>query len=312
MRIVFMGTPEFSVPTLEQLCESPHDIVGVITRPDQPRGRGRRMEPPAVKVAANSLQLPVWQTDDLKATSTREHIASLHPDLIVVVAFRILPPEILDIPRFGSINLHASLLPKYRGAAPINWALINGENETGVSVFFLEPRVDTGKIIRQKTVSIGHDETYGELYDRLKLIGVDEVVRAVDDIAEGRAAGTPQDERLASAARRLTRDDARIGWSQPSERIRNLVRGTTPTPGAWTTLGDSRFGICRIDIADDDDWDTDVEPGTVVFADPKRGIVVRTGDGVVWLSVVHPSGKKPMSGDAWLRGARIAAGTRFV
>ncbi len=312
MRIVFMGTPEFSVPTLERLHATPHEITEVITRPDQPRGRGRHMEPPAVKVAAESLGLRVWQTDDLRSASTHEHIAELCPDLMVVVAFRILPPDILDIPRLGSINLHASLLPKYRGAAPINWALINGEKETGVSVFYLEPRVDTGRIIRQKAVSIRDDETYGELYDRLKHIGAEEVVRAVDDIAKGRAVGVPQDEDNASSARKLTRDDARIDWSQSSERIRNLVRGTTPAPGAWTTLDGVRFGINRVDIADADERNAAVEPGTIVFADSKRGIAVRTGDGAVWLTIVHPPGKKPMLGDAWLRGARVEIGTRFV
>jgi len=303
-----MGTPDFSVPSLERLAASGHTLAGVITKPDAPRGRGRRLESSPVKLAAERLRIPCWQPESLRDEATRALFASLEPDLIVVVAFRILPPEVLAIPRLGAVNLHASLLPKYRGAAPVQWALINGETRTGVTVFQLEPTVDTGRIIRQREVEIGPDETYGELSTRLSTIGAEELAAAVEDLAEGRAHPLPQDETEATHAPKLVREDGKVHWTHSSRQIRNRVRGTTPAPGAYALLKGEPFGIRRADFADDVRRG---KPGEIVVADPKRGVAVATGDGALWLTVVQPPGKRPMEGAAWVRGARPQVGQTF-
>jgi methionyl-tRNA formyltransferase len=317
MRLIFMGTPDFGVPTLQTIARTSrdslsNDLVEVITLPDRRKGRGRHAVPPPVKIAAEQLGIPVWQTDDLSSTETVDHIAALCPDIIIVVAFRILPTEILQIPTIGCINLHASLLPKYRGAAPINWAIINGERETGVSVFFLETRVDTGRIIRQARVSIGNDETYGDVYDRLSDVGSQEVVTALDMIADGQMDGMRQDDRLATRAPKLVKEDARIDWSKDAELTRNLVRGTTPTPGAWTTFRDTRVGILSMRVAPFDEIGVaPAVPGVVVSSDPRNGVAVATGESALWLTTVQPAGKRAMAGEEWVRGNSVVAGDRF-
>ena len=308
LRILFLGTPEFGVPTLERLAASRHTLCGVISGPDAPKGRGRTLQPPAIKVAAERLDLPVWQPASLERETTKRLVWSLEPDLVVVVAFRILPPELLALPQIGSINLHASLLPKYRGPAPIQWALINGETTTGLTVFLLEPTVDTGRIIRQRPVPIGPDETYGELSERLSVLGADEVAAAVEDLAAGRASCIPQDESQATRAPKLTRADGKIDWARPAAAIRNRVRGVTPSPGAHTTWRGEPFGVLRVDGAQ---APREGAPGQIVALDPKRGVAVRTGDGAVWLTAVQPPGGRAMDGAAWARGARPKLGERF-
>lgn len=313
MRLVFMGTPEFALPSLKKLHDGPHDIVEVVTQPDRPRGRGRKLLPSEVKIAAQELGIPVWQPESLRETSAHDHIRALQPDLIVVVAFTILPPEILAVPASGCINLHASLLPKYRGAAPIQWAIINGETVTGVSVFFLEAAVDTGCIIRQASTRIGPDETYGDLYDRLKIFGAKELSLAVGDIAAGCVHTVPQDNTFSSRAPKLTRDDARIDWSASAEAIRNRVRGTNPAPGAWTMYAGESYCIFQIDPVHESERTRlpEAEPGQVVIAEPRRGLAVATGDVPVWISSLHPPGKREMTGRAWLNGADIHVGDTF-
>jgi len=308
MQLLFMGTPEFSVPTLDRLARGPHTIVEVITRPDAPQGRGRALQPPAVKLAAERLGLPVRQVESLRDETTISHVTSLAPDLIVVVAFRILPAEMLRIPHLGAINLHAALLPKYRGPAPIQRAIMDGEDTTGVTVFFLEPTVDTGGILRQRAVAIGRDETYGELSARLSEIGAEEIAAAVDDIAAGRARPVRQNEAHATSAPKLRKEDARIDWRLPAGRIRDLMRGTTPEPGAHAFWQGAPFPILRVDPASDAPAGA---PGTIVIADPKRGVAVATGDGALWLTTVQPPGRRPMEGAAWARGARPQPGDRF-
>ncbi len=311
MRLVFMGTPDFSVPALRGLAASRHEIVEVVTRPDVRTGRGRKLAPPPVKSVADELGIPATQIDDLRSDSLIAHLEALRPDVIVVVAFRILPERILAVPRFGAINLHASLLPKYRGAAPINWAIIRGEDRTGVTVFRLLPTVDTGDVIRQRETAIGSDETFGELYERLSVIGAEEVAEALDEIAAGTARPRSQGDSLATSAPKLVKTDARIDWSSPSESIRNLVRGTTPSPGAHTTWDGSAFGVLRVDHAEEHIRAPDSVPGAIVATDPTRGPAVMTGDGAVWLTAVKPPGKRPMDGASWQRGARPSVGSRF-
>ena len=303
-----MGTPEFGVPTLERLVASEHRVVGVVTRPDTPKGRGRRLEPPAVKLAAERLNLPRWQPGSLRDEETIDLLASLEPDLIVVVAFRIIPPEVLAVPTIGSVNLHASLLPKYRGPAPIQWALLNGDRTTGVTVFLLDPTVDTGKVIRQREVAIDSDETYGELAARLATLGATEMLRAVEDLAEGTAHPMPQDDSKATSAPKLTRQDGLIDWSLPGAAIRNRVRGVTPSPGAHTFWQSEPFGVHRVDFVE---HPCAGEPGEIVICDHRRGVAVKTGDGALWLTTVQPAGKRPMDGAAWGRGARALVGQKF-
>jgi methionyl-tRNA formyltransferase len=308
MRLVFMGTPEFSVPSLERLASTPHEIAAIVTRPDVPKGRGRSIQPPPAKVAAERLGLPVHQVETLRDEASLDLVRSFAPDLIVVVAFRIVPPEMLAIPRFGAVNVHASLLPKYRGAAPIQRAIIEGEERTGVTVFLLEPTVDTGGILRQRAVDIGPDETFGELYSRLSQIGAEEIIGAVNDIAAGTAHPLRQDDTEATPAPKLRREDGRIDWTLPTERIRNLVRGTNPEPGAYAYRMGEPFGVLRVDRAEDAPAGA---PGEAVMVDPRRGIAVAAADGAVWLTTVKPAGKKPMDGAAWVRGARPERGELF-
>jgi methionyl-tRNA formyltransferase len=309
LRIVFMGTPDFAVSSLEVLAGGQHEVVAVVTRPDAPRGRGRKLTAPPVKAAALNLGLPVIQPESLREPAFLDELRVFAPDIIVVVAFRLLPPELLAIPRIGCINLHGSLLPRYRGAAPIQWAVINGDTVTGVTVFLLDPTVDTGRILRQKSVDIGENETAGELFDRLCPIGATEVALAVDGLARGAITPISQDDSLATSARKLTKDDGRIDWSQTSTDIRNLVRGTNPAPGAHTFLDGQPFGIGRVDIAVDIPGGS---PGELVLIDQKRGVAVATGDGALWLTEVKPPGKRAMPGADWVRGARPEVGLQFT
>jgi methionyl-tRNA formyltransferase len=304
-----MGTPEFSVPCLQRIAAGRHTIAAVVTKPDTPAGRGRILTAPPIKEAASHLGIPVLQPVSLRDDAAIAQIRALNPDIVVVVAFRILPPEILAIPRLGSANLHGSLLPKYRGAAPIQRALINGERESGVTVFLLEPTIDTGMILRRHAVEIGENETYGDLATRLAAIGAEELAAAIDEIAAGTARAIRQDDAEATLAPKLTKEDGRIDWNAASVAIRNRVRGVTPSPGAFTLWRGHQLGVHRVSSELDSVWRG--TPGTLLAADPKRGALVATGDGAVWLETVQPPGKRPMEGAVWVRGARLELAEQF-
>ena len=306
MRIVFMGTPDFAVPTLERLAATEHEIVSVVTREDAQRGRGRKVFPPEVKVAADGLGLPVLQPGSLREKAFQSTLADLKPDLFVVVAFLILPRSLLKIPRYGSINLHPSLLPKYRGAAPIQWAVINGETETGLTTFRLKPKVDAGDILLQRRVEIGPEETAGELYERLKADGADIVCDTVDGFAADTLTPRPQDDSGATPAPKLTKETGRIDWSQNAESIRNLIRGTHPFPGAYTYWKNDVLKVHRASLVDGSG-----SPGHVLGAD-KDGLLVATGSGALRLNTIQPQGKKAMDDGAFLRGNDVAVGDIFV
>jgi methionyl-tRNA formyltransferase len=305
LRIVFMGTPDFAVPTLERLAASDHEIVSVVTREDAQRGRGRKLSPPEVKVAAEMLGLPVLQPSSLRDGSFQSTLAELEPDLFVVVAFLILPRSLLRIPIHGSINLHPSLLPKYRGAAPIQWAIINGETETGLSTFRLKPKVDAGDILLQRTVAIGLDETAGDLYERLKIDGAEIVADTVDGFAEGSLNPRPQDDAGASPAPKLTKETGRIDWGQSAEVIRNLVRGTNPFPGAFTSWKNGILKLHRVRLTSESGT-----PGRVLSAD-REGLVIAARSGALVLESIQAQGKKPMDGNAFLLGNDVAVGEQF-
>ena len=303
-----MGTPDFAVPSLVGVAQSGHDLVGVVTRPDRPRGRGQQMQPTDVKAAVASLGLdvPVLQPESLRDESFHAQLQALEPDLFAVVAFLILPRSVLAIPKLGSVNVHPSLLPKYRGAAPIQWAIINGETETGVTIFQLSPRVDAGDILVQQRLVIGDDETAGELYERLKMKGAELLIRAIDGMADGSVMPMPQTDEGLSRAPKLEKEDGGIDWSKSAGDIRNLIRGTNPFPGAFTLWRNKLLKVHRATV------DTGMgEAGAVIEADGKRGLIVGTGEGALALDEVQPAGKKRMSGADFVRGYRIEVGERF-
>lgn len=301
-----MGTPDFAVPTLEALARSAHEVVAVVTQPDSPRGRGQKLAPPKVKIAAEALGVQTLQPPCLKSKHLAESLSAYDPDLFVVVAFSILPSTILEVPLLGSINLHPSLLPKYRGAAPINWAVIRGEEETGITTFLLSARVDAGDVLIQERTPIGPDETAGELYERLKHRGAEIVVATVDGLASGDLVASPQSNVEATPAPKLTKETGRIDWTAAAFKIRNLVRGTNPFPGAFTMWGDSALKVHRVSEVRGSG-----PAGEVVSADDRTGIVVAAGSGALRLDEVQPQGKRSMDGTAFIRGYRVDVGTGF-
>jgi methionyl-tRNA formyltransferase len=309
MTLVFMGNPEFAVPSLERLAKSRHRILSVVTNPDTQQGRGRRLMPSPVKRTALRLGYPVLQPKRLRDPSFIGRLEEMAPDLVVVVAFRILPDEVIAIPQIGAINLHASLLPRYRGAAPIQWAIINGEGETGVTTFLIDSGVDTGKILLQRRVTIGKDETAGQLHDRLMEVGADLVVETVDGLHEGTVVPVPQQGEGEPRAPKLSKEDGRIVWTRHAEEIRNLIRGMNPFPGAYTVW---RGGTLKIHRADTVEWETEVGPGTILKADPREGVIVATGgDGGLLLGEVQLPGKRPVTSAEWVRGYRVGIGERL-
>ena len=310
MRIVFMGTPSFAIPSLSALLAEGHDVRAVVTVPDRPQGRGQKVGTSAVKEFADSRRLPLLQPENLSDATFVERLSALESELFVVVAFRILPAVVYSIPPKGAFNLHASLLPKFRGAAPINWAIMNGEDETGVTTFLLEEKVDTGSIILQKRTSIGPDETAGELADRLAKIGAQAVVETVQLLAGGGATLTRQNNSLATPAPKLHKESCAITWSAPARDIHNFVRGLSPSPCAWTTFQGKNLRVYRTKRGDESGPSAlgRGQPGEVVLVG-KEKLLVQTGDGGV-LSVleIQQEGKKKMEIAEFLRGFPIRAG----
>lgn len=306
MRIVFMGTPKFAVPSLKILLDNNHPVVAVVTVPDKPQGRGQKIIPSPIKTFALQHNLTIFQPESLKDHRFISQLGALQPDLLVVVAFRILPKEVFTVPKHGAFNLHASLLPKYRGAAPIQWAIINGEKETGVTTFYLKETVDTGNIILQARVPIGPDETFGELHDKLADIGAEIVLHSVRLIEMGKATPRPQNEAEASSAPKILKEQCRIDWTKPAHDIHNLVRGLSPSPGAYATLGKKTLKIYRTIVHNATSPDP---PGTVWHTDGK--FIVSTGDGSIQILELQPEGKRRMSAAEFLRGNRLEKGTRL-
>ncbi len=307
MTLVFMGTPDFAVPTLERLLASRHRVAAVVTAPDKPAGRGLQHKPSAVKQAALAHGLPLLQPESLEDEAFLRSLRQTGAELFVVVAFRILPEAVLSIPPKGAVNLHASLLPKYRGAAPINWALINGERETGVTTFFIEKKVDTGKILLQQSTPVDDDMTAGELHDLLAQMGADLMLRTVDGIE----AGTLQPREQVGEANRdpkLTRELEMIDWRRPARELHNLIRGLSPIPGASMFLRGREIKVLRSQVVASEAAGL---PGEVLVADPRSGWVVQTSDGALRLLTVKPEGKKIMSAEEFLRGNRIDCGERL-
>lgn len=307
LRIVFMGTPDFAVESLRALVDYGYDVVGVITAPDKPAGRGRKLKPSAVKAFAVEKGLRVFQPEKLKNEDFLNELRSLKADLQVVVAFRMLPEVVWDMPPLGTFNLHASLLPAYRGAAPLNWAIINGETESGVTTFKLQHEIDTGNIIFQEKTTIGPDDNVEVLHDKLMEIGAKLVLKTVDALAQGNVEFVNQQTLVEKGveptpAPKIFKDDCRINWNRKAETIRNHIRGLSPHPAAWTNLvdADGNETMLKIFSTAIDDATTAV-PGTIE-TDGKTYFKIATGDAWLHVQQLQLAGKKRMSVDDFLRG----------
>ena len=309
IRIVFMGTPEFAVESLKTLVEDGYQVVGVITAPDKPAGRGRQLSESAVKKYAIENNLHVLQPEKLKNPEFIAELEKLKADLQIVVAFRMLPEMVWSMPPFGTFNLHASLLPQYRGAAPLNWAVINGETETGVTTFLLSHEIDTGLIIFQEKVSIGENDTVGDLHDRMMDIGANLVIKTVNALAEGDVQPIDQNMLIEAQDRvrqapKIFKEDCRIDWTRDTESVRNLIRGLSPYPTAWTEMihpGKSETLTAKIYAASRNNDSLPTAPGTIQ-TDGRKYLKIACPDG--WLSItdIQLSGKKRMKIDELLRG----------
>lgn len=305
MRIVFMGTPEFAVASLDALIQSGCNIVGVVTAPDKPAGRGQKINESAVKQYAVANGLKVLQPVKLKDEQFLEELKALHADLQVVVAFRMLPEVVWNMPRSGTVNLHASLLPQYRGAAPINWVLINGEKESGVTTFFLKHEIDTGHILFTEKITLTGRETAGELHDRLMDKGAGLLVKTVKAIESGRFTENPQEHLTEGIelkhAPKIFKEDCNINWNQSAEKIYDFIRGLSPYPTAYTTLNDKMLKVfgAEYELADTGD-----QPGEF-FSDNRTFLKVSAADGFVYLTDVQMEGKKRMGIAEFLRGVRL-------
>lgn len=294
--IVFMGNPDFAVPSFQCLHNSIHRIVAVVTGTDKRRGRGGKTTPSPVKKAAIKANVPVLETDEVSSERFCEQVKALQPDLLVVVAFRILPPPVLKTPKIGSLNLHASLLPKYRGAAPIHHALINGESETGCTVFLLDEGMDTGLILNQASVKIDTLDTMGDLHDRLKDIGADLVLKTVNEISCRKHTPKEQDDQFSSRAPKITAKDARIDFTKNCMNVHNLIRGMSPVPGAWTEYAGNKLKVLRTVPLPD----RNLAPG---HAELDKGIAIAgCGTGCIVLEQVQPENRKIMSGPEFING----------
>ncbi len=306
MRIVFMGTAEFGIPGLRLLLEHKYDIVGVVTNIDKPSGRGQKVNISPVKQFALEHNLPLLQPSSLKDETFISELKALDADLFVVVAFRILPAVVFRIPRLGTFNLHSSLLPKYRGAAPFQWAIIKGERETGVTTFFLDENVDTGNVIFQARLPIRENETAGELHDRLSEIGAEVILHTVKLIEMGNAPRHPQDNSLASPAPKIFKEHCVIDWAKPMNEVHNFIRGLSPIPCAYTFHHGKMLKIYKARIFSGEHKGA---PGEILQSE--KQFVVRTGDGAIEILEIQQEGKKKLQVEEFLRGYKITAGEQL-
>ncbi|GAA4301119.1 methionyl-tRNA formyltransferase [Aestuariibaculum suncheonense] len=302
LRIVFMGTPDFAVDTLKTLVENNYNIVGVITAPDKPAGRGRKLSESAVKQYAVSQNLNVLQPTNLKSDDFLNELKSLNANLQIVVAFRMLPKAVWQMPEYGTFNLHASLLPNYRGAAPINWAIINGETTTGVSTFFINEDIDTGDMILQESVAIEPEENVGSLHDKLMTIGSALVLKTVKQIESDNVTATPQEDTAdIKTAYKLNRDNCKINWEASLDEIHNLIRGLSPYPGAWCTLvnGDEHLDV-KIYASAKEKEQHNHETGTIIAS--KKALKVAVENGYINIKEIKLPGKRAMDIQSLLNG----------
>ena len=311
MRVLFMGTPDFAEESLKNLVEAKYDIIGVVTNPDKPKGRGMKMVASPVKEYALEKGLKIYQPEKVrKNTEFIEEIKGLNPDVICVVAYgKILPKEILEIPKLGCINVHGSLLPKYRGAAPIQWAVLNGDEVTGITTMYMDEGMDTGDMILKQEVEIGEDETTGELWDRLSKIGGELLVKTLKEIEKGIAPRQKQGEEF-TLAPMLSKDMAKIDWNKKTaQEIKNLVRGLNPIMGAYTFLNGKKIKFWKVDLAKEDEIIAEnlgfLGNGAVLLADSKDGLYIKAKEGIIKVLEIQGENAKRMSIQDYLRGNPI-------
>lgn len=303
MRILFMGTPDIAAESLAVLLQAGHEICAVFTRRDKPVGRKQVLTAPPVKQLAQQHDIPVYQPRTLRDGSSDETIRGLAPDVIVVVAYGcIIPPQLLHVAKYGCINLHVSLLPKYRGSAPIQWAVLHGDQQTGVSIMQLDEGLDTGDVLMVEPVDIEPEETSGQLFDRVSAIGAKTLVKALEKLQAGELQPKPQDHAQATLAPPLNKEMARFDFTQDASQIHNWVRGMNPWPVAWFEQGGKRIKVLECRVAENSD---SAAPGTVLALKP---LTIAAGNGAVALLTVTPEGGKPMMGTAWAAGRRLKVG----
>ncbi|MEM7552024.1 MAG: methionyl-tRNA formyltransferase [Bacteroidota bacterium] len=302
LKIIFMGTPEFAVPSLQILIDNKYEVVAVITAPDKPKGRGQKVSVSPIKEVALKHEIPCLQPKNLKAPEFIKELKSYNANLQVVVAFRMLPEVVWDMPEYGTFNLHASLLPQYRGAAPINWAIINGEKETGVTTFLLKHEIDTGNIIFQDKEPITEEDTVGSLYERLMFKGSKLVLKTTEAIRneEYHLKEQASNKELRKAPK-IFKEDCEIDWTKKAEDLRNFIRGLSPYPGAWTTLNNKNYKIFKVEYSPED---YEIGSGEIV-SDDKAFVDVQTGDDALRLIQFQPEGKRKMEVTDFLKGNKV-------
>lgn len=315
MRVVFMGTPDFAVDTLKTLVESRHELVGVVTQPDKPKGRSGKLQLTPVKETALQYGIPVYQPERARDPEFFQILENLSPDVIVVVAFgQILPKTILQLPKYGCINVHASLLPKLRGAAPIQWSIINGDPESGVTIQQMDEGIDTGDILLVKKYTLDPKETGGSLFDRLASFGGPMVLEVLEQAEAGMLHPVPQNHEEHTRAKMLSKETGRIDFTQSALQIERLIRGLNPWPSAYTYLGDKMMKLWAAEVIPAEQAAADglnsAEPGTVVAVN-KQDFVIQTGDGCLVVQEVQLAGKKRMDTESFLRGYSLAEGTKL-
>jgi methionyl-tRNA formyltransferase len=308
MRVVFMGTPEFAVPSLEALLGSDETVVGVVTQPDRPKGRGHTVTASPIKVLSQREGLPVLQPPKMKDPAFLDALRAWKPDLIAVAAFgRILPQVVLDLPPQGCVNVHGSLLPKYRGAGPIQWAIINGETETGITTMLMDAGMDTGAILLQERVPIEPDDTAGSLSHKLSRVGGRLLIETIAGLKDGRVVPRPQDHSQATLAPLLKKEDGLIDWSLPAAAIANRIRGLSPWPGAYTFAGRDRWTLWRASVETAEERSDRPTPGTLVEVQ-KDALIVATGGGLLSISELQPANGRRMPVREYVRGHPLAPG----
>lgn len=296
-KIIFMGTPQFAVPALRAV-NGKYGLAACVTTPDKPKGRGRKLQPPAVKTAALELSIPVLQPQSLKAPEFESQIKAINPDIIVVIAFRILPEEIYTKAKIAAFNIHGSLLPKYRGAAPINWAIINGETKTGLTSFILQRKVDTGNMLLKKQINIDDSTTAGDLHDALMPVASDLSIETIELLLKGDYAALPQNDEEATPAPKLFTGGCKIDWARPAGKLLRFIHGTSPLPGAWTIRDGKILKIFRVKTA----GEIGIEPGCFIIGNGR--MYVGCGTGALELLEIQLQGKKAMKVPDYLRGYR--------
>jgi methionyl-tRNA formyltransferase len=306
MRIVYMGTPDFAVPALENLIDAGHQVVGVITQPDKPKGRGKAMQYSPVKEKALSYGIEVYQPVKVNEPEMLQTLRELNPDVIVVAAFgQVLKSELLHLPRYGCINIHASLLPRFRGAAPIQWAVIEGDKEAGVTTMYMEEGLDTGDMLLQAKIVLDAKETGGSLFDKLSKLGGKLIVETLEQLETGTLSRTPQTGESTYAGM-LTKSSGHIDWTQDAVKLERLIRGLNPWPSAYTRWNGKMLKIWSANV----DESLSGNPGTIIAVN-KENFVVATGKGALVITEVQAEGKKRMAADAWLRGIHLNTGDKF-